>query len=96
MTPVIIRTALTGLRNGLPGTGAERAGYVYRGTGRDVLTAWMDDPRLRSLCGRIMPGGQVCGRREGHSTHCKSREAMETDRAKAAERSRKSRQRRAA
>lgn len=87
MTAVIIRTALTGLRNGLPGTGAERADYVYRGTGKDVLTAWMDDPRLRPLCGRLMPGGQVCGRREGHSTHCKSREAMAGDR-------RRSRQRR--
>ena len=85
MNGVIIRTMAAGLRNGLP----ETRSYVYRGTGDDVLTAWMDDPRLRPLCGRRMPGGQVCGRRKGHEPHCKSEQAMENDR-------RKSRQRRTA
>jgi hypothetical protein len=35
---LIVRTMPAGLRNGLP----EPGGYVYRGTGRDTLTAFMD------------------------------------------------------
>ena len=93
MSAVIIRTALTGLRNGLP---VRTGNYRYQGTGEDVLTAWMDDARIRPLCGLLMARGEVCARRAGHLDHCKSKEAMETDRAKTAERSRKSRQRRAA
>ena len=93
MTAAIIRTALTGLRNGLP---TRTGNYRYQGTGSDVLTAFMDDPRHRPLCGRRMPCGQRCGRRAGHKDHCKTEEAVATDRASANERSRKSRQRRAA
>lgn len=93
MNGLIIRTALTGLRNGLP---ARTRNYRYQGTGEDVLTAWMDDSRLRPLCGMLMARGGTCARRAGHLDHCKSEEAMKTDRAKTAERSRKSRQRRAA
>jgi len=89
---VIVRPVPGGLRNGLP----ERSGYVYRGTGDDVLTAWMDDPRHRPLCGRPMRSGEPCGRREGHKDHCKSEEAVANDRASANDRSRKARQRRAA
>jgi len=92
MSGLIIRAMPAGVRNGMP----ERSGYVYRGTGSDVLTAWMDDPRLRPHCGRLMRDGQVCGRREGHKDHCKSEEAMAADRATSTERSRQSRQRRAA
>ena len=93
LSAVIIRTALTGLRNGLP---TRTGNYRYQGTGEDVLTAWMDDPRHRPLCGRLMSRGELCGRREGHKDHCKTEEAVAADRASANERSRKSRQRRAA
>ena len=95
MSAVIVRTMPAGFRNGL----TVRAGnYRYQGTGEDVLTAWMDegDPRRGPLCGLLMARGEVCARRAEHGDHCKSRQAMETDRAKAAERTRKSRQRRAA
>ena len=93
MNGLIVRTLPGGPRNGLP----ERSGnYRYQGTGSDVLTAWMDHPRLRPLCGRLMPCGQPCGRREGHKDHCKSEEAVANDRATANDRSRKARQRRTA
>ena len=92
MTSLIARAMPAGLRNGLP----ERTGYTYRGTGTDTLTAWMDDPRQRPHCGRLMNGGQVCGRRKGHKDHHKTEEAMAADRATSTERSRRSRQRRAA
>ena len=92
MNGLIVRTMPGGPRNGLP----ERSGYVYQGTGSDVLTAWMDDPRQRPFCGRTMPRGHRCGRRKGHNGHCKSEETVAADRATATERSRQSRQRRAA
>jgi hypothetical protein len=96
VTALIVRTLPGGPRNGLP---VRTGNYRYQGTGSDVLTAWMDDPRHRPLCGRLMTGGQLCGRRKGHGDHCKSEEAVASDRAAANERSRKSRrsrQRRAA
>ena len=37
MNGLIVRTMPAGLRNGLPGTGAERTGYTYRGTGEDIM-----------------------------------------------------------
>ena len=82
MNGLSVRTMPGGPRNGLP----EPGGYVYQGTGKDLYTAWMDDPRLRPLCGRLMSGAQVCGRRKGHATHCKSEEAMAGDRQRSRQR----------
>ena len=64
MKTLAVRPALTATRNGLPFA----APYTYRGTGRDELTAFMDDEPDPSF-GTGRAASAQCGTTAGYRRH---------------------------